>query len=190
MKLKKNPWPALFPCPVILVTCTDSKGKSNIITLAWTGIACSDPPTISVSIRPHRYSSKIIEESGEFVVNIPTIEILKETDFCGIVSGKEMDKFAETQLTKEPAEKVKPPLIKECPINIECSLKKKIPLGVHDMFLGEIIRVHIEQKILNKDGKIDFTKISPVAYNQGEYWSLDKKIGSHGFSALVRSHIR
>jgi len=190
MKLKKNPWPALFPSPVILVTCADSSGKTNIITLAWTGIACSDPPTISISIRPHRHSNKIIEESGEFVVNIPTIEILEETDFCGIVSGKEMDKFSETQLTQEPAEKVRPPLIKECPINIECILKKKIPLGVHDMFLGEVIRVHIEQEILNKNGKIDFTKISPVAYNQGEYWSLNKKIGVHGFSARLRSHIR
>ena len=182
MKLRKNPWTALFPCPVVLVTCIDSNEKPNIITLAWTGIACSDPPTISIGIRPHRYSNKIIDDSKEFVVNIPTEKILKETDFCGIVSGNKMDKFSETGLTAEPAEKVKPPLIIECPVNIECIVKKKIPLGVHDLFLGQIVRVHVDQEILNKDGGIDFTKISPITYNQGEYWGLYYKIGMYGFS--------
>ena len=118
MKLKKNPWTALFPCPVVLVTSIDSNEKPNIITLAWTGTACSDPPTISIGIRPHRYSNKIIDDSKEFVVNIPTEKILKETDFCGIVSGNKVDKFSESGLTAEPAEKVKPPLIIECPVNI------------------------------------------------------------------------
>ena len=182
MKVKKSPWTALFPCPVALVTCIDSNRKPNIITLAWVGVVCSDPPTLGLGIRPHRYSYGLIEDSGEFVVNIPTVEILKEADFCGMVSGRDVDKFSETGLTPEPAEKVKPPLIRECPVNIECVVKKKVPLGVHDLFLGEIVRVHVDQDILNEKGRIDFTKVAPFVYNQGEYWSLHRKIGVHGFS--------
>jgi len=172
----------LFPCPVVLVTCVDHTGKPNIITLAWAGVACSDPPMLGLGIRPHRYSYGLIEESGEFVVNIPTKKILKETDFCGIVSGKDVDKFSETGLTPEPAEKVKPPLIRQCPVNIECVVKKKIPLGVHHLFLGEVVLVHVDQDILNEKGRIDFTKVSPFVYNHDEYWSLYQKIGIHGFS--------
>jgi len=172
----------LFPCPVVLVTCVDSDGKPNIITLAWAGVVCSDPPVLGLGIRPHRHSYGLIEDAGEFVVNIPTTEILEETDFCGMVSGRDVDKFSETGLTAEPAKEVKPPLIRECPVNIECVLKKKIPLGVHHLFLGEVVRVHVDQDVLDKNGRIDFTKVSPFVYNQGEYWSLYQKIGVHGFS--------
>lgn len=182
MKVDKSPWAALFPCPVVLVTCVDFEGKPNIITLAWAGIVCSDPPTLSLGIRPYRYSYKLIEDAGEFVVNIPTVDILKETDYCGMVSGKNVDKFSETGLTPEPAEKIKPPLIRECPVNIECILRKKIPLGVHDLFLGEIVSVHLDQNALNEHEKLDFNKIAPFVYNQGEYWSLKKKIGTYGFT--------
>jgi len=182
MKVKKSPWTALFPCPVVLVTSVDSDGKPNIITLAWIGTVCSDPPMIGIGVRPHRYSYTLIEESGEFVVNIPTIKILREVDFCGNVSGRDIDKFTETGLTPESAEKVKPPLIKECPVNIECRVKMKIPLGVHHLFIGEVLRVHVDQNILNEKGRIDFTKIEPFVYNQGEYWSLNQRIGIHGFS--------
>ncbi|MDH5771295.1 MAG: flavin reductase family protein [Candidatus Bathyarchaeota archaeon] len=182
MKVRKSPWTALFPCPVVLVTCVDSDGKPNIITLAWAGVVCSDPPVLGLGIRPHRHSYGLIEDAGEFVVNIPTTEILEETDFCGMVSGRDVDKFSETGLTAEPAKEVKPPLIRECPVNIECVLKKKIPLGVHHLFLGEVVRVHVDQDVLDKNGRIDFTKVSPFVYNQGEYWSLYQKIGVHGFS--------
>ena len=182
MKVRKSPWTALFPCPVVLVTCVDSDGKPNIITLAWAGVVCSDPPVLGLGIRPHRHSYGLIEDAGEFVVNIPTTEILEETDFCGMVSGRDVDKFSETGLTAEPAKEVKPPLIRECPVNIECVLKKKIPLGVHHLFLGEVVRVHVDQTVLDKNGRIDFTKVSPFVYNQGEYWSLYQKIGVHGFS--------
>mgnify|MGYP001114690760 CR=1 FL=1 len=182
VKVGKSPWTALFPCPVVLVTCVDSNGKPNIITLAWVGVACSDPPMLGLGIRPHRHSYGIIEASGEFVVNIPTVEILKETDFCGVVSGKDVNKFSETGLTAEPAEKVKPPLIKECPVNIECVLRQKIPLGVHHLFIGEVTCVHVDQAVLDDKGRIDFSKVSPFVYNQGEYWNLHQKIGVHGFS--------
>ena len=182
MKVKKSPWTALFPCPVVLVTCVDSKRKPNIITLAWVGTACSDPPILGLGIRPSRYSHELIEGSEEFVVNIPTRDILKETDFCGMVSGRDVDKFSQTGLTPEPAERVKPPLIKECPVNIECVVRKKIPLGVHHLILGEIVCVHVDQDILNEKGRIDFNEASPFVYNQGEYWSLNRKIGTYGFS--------
>lgn len=182
VKVKKSPWAALFPCPVVLVTSVDSKGKPNIITLAWAGIVCSNPPTLSLGIRPQRYSYGSIEDSGEFVVNIPTKEILKEVDLCGMVSGKDLDKFSETGLTPEPAEQVKPPLIRECPVNIECVVVEKIPLGVHHLFLGKVVRVHVDQEILDAKGRIDFTKVSPIVYNPEEYWSLHERIGTYGFS--------
>lgn len=182
MKVKKNPWTALFPCPVVLVTCLDSNGKPNIITLAWVGTVCSDPPMMGLGIRPQRHSYGLIEDSGEFVVNIPTKHILKETDLCGMVSGKDVDKFTETGLTAEPAEIVKPPLIRECPVNMECVVRKKIPLGVHHLFLGEVVCVHVDQDILDQEGRINFKKASPFVYNQREYWSLYRKIGTYGFS--------
>jgi len=182
LKVEKSPWTALFPCPVVMVTCVDSNGKPNIITLAWVGVVCSDPPMLGLGIRPHRYSYGLIEASREFVVNIPTVEILKEVDFCGVVSGRDVDKFSETGLTAEPAEKVKPPLIRECPVNIECIVKEKIPLGAHHLFLGEVVSVHVDQDVLDEKGRIDFSKVSPFVYNQGEYWSLHRKIGVHGFS--------
>lgn len=182
MKNKMKPHTALFPCPVVLVTCVNSTGEPNIITLAWTGTVCSKPPILALGIRPKRYSYKLIKDSKEFVVNIPTAKILRETDYCGVTSGKDIDKFSKTTLTKEPADKVKPPLIRECPVNMECILKDRIPLGTHDLFLGEIVQVHVNQDILDEKGKIDFIKADPFTYNQGEYWSIHKKLGNYGFS--------
>ena len=187
MKVSKNPYSALFPCPVVLVTCADSSGKPNIITLAWAGTVCSNPPTVALGIRPKRYSYELIEASSEFVVNIPNRSILKETDFCGVTSGRDVDKFSETGLTSEPAEKVKPPLIQECPINIECIVRKKIPLGSHHLFLGEVVLVHVDENLLNKAGRINFSKAAPFVYNQREYWSLRGRIGTHGFSKQLYS---
>jgi flavin reductase (DIM6/NTAB) family NADH-FMN oxidoreductase RutF len=190
MKVSKNPYTALFPCPVVLVTCSEPSGKPNIITLAWAGTVCSDPPTVSIGVNPKRYSSGLIEASGEFVVNIPTRSILLEVDFCGSVSGRDVDKFAETGLTPQPAEKVKPPLIQECPVNIECTVRKKILLGSHQLFLGEVVAVHVDENILNEKGEINYSKAAPFVYNRREYWSLRSKIGRHGFSrrAFKPSH--
>jgi flavin reductase (DIM6/NTAB) family NADH-FMN oxidoreductase RutF len=182
MKIKKKPYTALFPCPVVLVTCIDSMGKPNIITLAWAGTVCSEPPTIALGIRPSRYSHKLIESTREFVVNIPTTKILRETDYCGVTSGKAIAKFSKTKLTQEPADKVNPPLIRECPVNMECILKDKLPLGTHDLFLGEIVQVHIDQEVLDQKGNIDFIKADPFVYNQDEYWNIHKKLGNYGFS--------
>jgi flavin reductase (DIM6/NTAB) family NADH-FMN oxidoreductase RutF len=182
MKIQKNGFTALFPCPVVLVTCVDSNGAPNIITLAWAGTVCSEPPMVGVSIRPTRHSYQLIKDAKEFVINIPSTKFIQETDYCGIVSGKNIDKFVETELTQENAEKVQVPLIKECPVNLECVLKQTIPLGAHDLFLGEIVQVHIDEKVLDEKGKIDFTKADPFVFNVGEYWNLNKKIGTYGFS--------
>lgn len=182
MKSKKQPYAGLFPCPVVLVTCLDSNGKANIITLAWVGTVCSEPPMIALGIRPSRYSYKLIKKSREFVVNIPTAKIIKETDYCGITSGRDVDKFSETQLTPEKAEKVLPPLIQECPVNMECILKNRVPLGTHDLFIGEVVQVHVDQRVMDKKGNINIKIADPFTYNQGEYWNLNKKLGTYGYS--------
>ena len=182
MKIRKKPFTALFPCPVVLVTCVDSTEEPNIITLAWVGTVCSEPPMIGLSIRPARHSNQLIENSKEFVVNIPPTRILKETDYCGVVSGKDTNKFFDTGLTQERADKVRAPLIRECPVNMECILKDKIPLGAHDLFLGEIVQVHIDQEVLDEKGNIDFAKADPFVFTVGEYWNLKKKIGIYGYS--------
>lgn len=182
MKIRKSPLTILFPCPVVLVTCVDSTGEPNIITLAWVGTLCSEPPMIGLGIRPTRYSHELIKNSKEFVVNIPSTKILKETDFCGVTSGKDTNKFYETGLTQEKGEKVKTPLIVECPVNMECILKDRIPLGTHDLFLGEIVQVHIDEQVLDENGSFDFTKVEPFVYNVGEYWSIHRKIGAYGYS--------
>ncbi len=176
MKIERNPSELLYPCPVVLVTCVD-KGKPNIIPLAWVGVACSDPPTISIAIRPSRHSYTLIMEAKEFVVNVPTVDILRETDYCGEVSGSDHDKFAETKLTPESAMHVKPPLIKECPVNLECTLQDVVKLGSHDLFLGQVVAVHVDQAILDENGRIDYAKARPFVYNHGEYWSLGNVVG-------------
>lgn len=181
-KLQIKPETALFPLPVVLVTCADKKGASNIITLAWTGVVCSEPPMLSISIRPHRYSYALIKDTGEFVVNIPTSEIMKETDICGTISGRDTDKFALTKLTPERAKFTKPPLIKECPVNLECKVKNSIPLGTHEMFIGEIIAVHVNDSVTTPSGDMDYAKVKPFTYNRGEYWTLKGKIGFYGCS--------
>lgn len=181
MKVKKPPSTALYPCPIILVTCGEIP-PANIITLAWTGTTCSDPPMIGFSIRPSRHSFQLIEEGKGIVVNIPTEDIVEKTDLCGIVSGKTVNKFSETGFTPDPAEHVAPPLIRECPVNLECRVTHKLPLGSHYLFLAEILAVHVRQDIVDPTGKIDFAKAAPIVYNRGEYWNLNHKIGVHGFS--------
>ena len=188
MKIRKKPFTALFPCPVVLVTCVDSKGTPNIITLAWAGTVCSEPPTVGLGIRPSRYSHKLIKNSKEFVVNIPPARIVRETDYCGVTSGKNTDKFAETKLTPEQADMVKAPLIRECPVNMECTLKDVVPLGAHDLFIGEIVQVHMDQDVLDEKGNLDVKKADPFTYNQGEYWSLNKKLGTYGYSKQKKMH--
>lgn len=183
-KRELPPSEALYPVPVVLVTCIDKKtGKANIITLAWCGVVCSKPPTLGISIRPSRYSHKLISDTRDFAVNIPSEGILRQTDTCGIVSGKDTDKFAACSFTKIASSKISSPIIAECPVNIECILKKVISLGAHDLFLGEVVAVHADEGITGRDGKIDFDKTAAFVYMQGEYREVGKSIGRYGFSS-------
>ncbi len=185
MKIQKQPgWPNfLFPSPVVLVTCLDEeKGGANIITLAWASNFSLNPPTIGIGVNTGRYSYKLIEKTGEFVVNIPSKEHLHESDFCGVTSGKKINKFSATKFTIEPAKKVKTPLIKECPVNIECKVSKIIDNGSHGIFIGEILLMHIDEEIQTLQGTIDYSKADPILYLNGDYWSIGEEIGKHGLS--------
>ncbi|MFA5145856.1 MAG: flavin reductase family protein [Candidatus Omnitrophota bacterium] len=182
-KRELPPREALYPVPVVLVSCSDKDARrTNIITIAWCGVISSDPPLLSVSIRPSRHSHRLITETKDFVINIPTAAMLKKVDHCGLVSGKETDKFAECSFTPLNSKKTVSRAIEECPVNIECRLKRSVSLGAHDMFIGEVVLVRVDESILGKDGAIDYKKADPIVYNQGEYWNLGNNIGRYGCS--------
>ena len=159
----------LYPNPVVMVSCSNDN-KDNIITLAWVGTVCSDPPMISISIRPSRYSYGIISASKEFVINIPDEEMIEACDFCGTKSGRDFDKFREMGLTKEKGFVVNCSMIKECPINIECKVKQVIHLGTHDMFIGEVVSVDANEEVIYSDGEIDYERINVVSYLMDNYF--------------------
>ena len=180
-KIKKKPSTYLYPVPVVLVTC--GVEKPNIITLAWVGTVCSDPPMVSIAVRQERHSHQLIEETGQFVVNLPGEELLEATDYCGQVSGREVDKFAATGLTPEPASEVTPPLIAECHVNMECLVRQKLELGSHDLFLGEVVAVHVDEKVLEESGRrVDYSRARPFVLTFSEYRGLGDALGNYGFS--------
>ena len=179
-----KPTTALFPVPVVMVSCRGTEGKPNIITIAWTGVVCSNPPMVHISVRKNRFSYRLIKESMEFVINVPSQGLLRTTDYCGMVSGRRVDKFKACNLTTLPAEKVKAPLIKECPVNLECRVKNIFELGTHDLFLAEVVAVHADEGIMDHSEEIDILKLDLIAYCPWayEYWSLGQRVGSYGFS--------
>lgn len=174
----------LFPTPAALVTCVDEGGKPNIITLAWVGVVNSDPPMVSISIRPHRYSHACVKKAREFVINLPSEEMVRKVDACGVISGKEVNKFEVMGWKPVPAQKVKAPLIDECSVQLECQVKEMISLGSHDLFLGQVVAVHVKEEVQNEKGRIDIAKFLPIVFCPGaqEYWSVKKKIGDYGFT--------
>jgi len=159
----------LYPNPVVMVSCSNGN-TDNIITLAWVGTVCSNPPMISISIRPSRYSHEIISTSKEFVVNVPDLKMSRACDFCGTNSGRDIDKFKAMDLTKEKGHIVNTPLIKECPVNIECKVSQVINLGTHDMFIGEVVSTDADEEVIYSDGEIDYDKISMLTYFMGYYF--------------------
>ncbi len=182
-KKSLKPSPYLYPAPVLLISSRGKTGKPNIATISWAGILCSDPPLIGVSIRPARHTHRLIKETKEFVLNIPSQKWLKETDYCGSVSGKDTDKFLTVGFTAGECDKVKAPLVSECPLNLECMVKQILYLGTHDLFISEIVAVHADEEILDGD-KINIDNLSPIAYcpNVNEYRTLGATIGTYGFS--------
>jgi flavin reductase (DIM6/NTAB) family NADH-FMN oxidoreductase RutF len=181
-KVMKKANTALFPLPTVLVTSVAEGCAPNIITIAWTGIMNSEPPILYIGVNPIRCSNKLIKESGEFVVNIPSVDLAKQVDYCGQVSGENADKFMDTGLTAVPASLVKAPLIGECPVNIECRVRETLCLGSHDAFIADILAVHYDEEVLDEKGRPDISLIKPYGYSLGEYRVLAEKIGSFGFS--------
>ena len=175
----------LNPVPVVMVSCGNIEEKSNIITIAWTGIVNSEPPMTYVSIRKSRYSHKMIRDSGEFVINLVNKKIVKATDYCGVKSGAKEDKFLTQNLTKIKGEFVKCPMIEEAPINLECIVKDVISYPSHDMFVAEIMGVNCDEELFDDNDKIRLDKINMVAYNHGEYFELkEKPLGFFGYSVM------
>ena len=180
-KVMWKPGTFLYPLPAVMVSCGTME-KSNIITVAWTGILNTNPATVYISVRPSRYSYNLIKKQGEFVINLTTKNFVKATDWCGVKTGAKVDKFKEMNLHKEKANFVKCPLIKESPVSIECKVKKVIPLGSHDMFLAQVLSIDADEKYIDEKGAFDISKCDLIAYLNGGYYSMGKKLGKFGFS--------
>ena len=177
MKREMNPTTAMVPCPVVLLSVS-GPDRPNIITLSWAANVCSKPPTMVIGIRPERHSYNLVKDAGEYVLNIPSVDQIEGTVFAGTKSGKEYDKFSECGFTPEPASKIKAPMIKECPISIECKTREIVPLGAHDLFIADVLSVHIDESVLDEKGRFDASKTNLFTYLplNGQYWTLGKKL--------------
>ncbi len=184
-KVTFKPGTMVNPLPVVMVSCGETEAKYNIITIAWTGIVNSEPPMTYISVRKSRYSHSIIEKNGEFVINLCTEELAWKTDYCGVKSGRDVNKFQEQNLTAVPAQLVKCPMILESPVNIECSVREVLHYPSHDMFVAEILTVHANESLLNENGKLELEKAGLICYSHGDYYGLQKKpIGKFGYSVM------
>ena len=173
----------IYPLPAVLVSCGSVEGEHNLFTVAWTGTVCTNPPMCYISVRPERHSYDIIKRTGEFVINLTTAQLARATDWCGVRSGRDYDKFAEMGLTLEPAAVVQAPVVGESPIAIECRVKQIIPLGSHDMFIGEVVNVAVDESYLDAEtGKLDVERMRLLAYAHGGYFTLGEKIGTFGWT--------
>lgn len=182
-KIDFKPGTMVYPLPAVMVSCGSTPEEYNIITIAWTGTISSDPPMCYISVRPGRHSYEIIKRNMEFVINLTTKELATKTDWCGCRSGKKYNKWEEMALTPGPAKVVKAPIIMEAPVSIECKVTRIIELGVHHMFLAEVVNIQVDDTYMNdKSGKFELEWAHPLVYNHGNYYELGKKIGKFGFS--------
>ena len=182
-----KPGNMLYPLPAVMVSAADTEGNANILTVAWTGTVCSDPAMLYISVRPSRYSYQMIRDTGEFVVNLTTKELAYATDWCGVKSGRDVDKWKEMKLTKGAAAKLKhAPVILESPDNIECRVTEVKELGSLQMFLAEVAAVQVDEKYMKKNGKFELNSTGLLAYSHGEYFGLGKDLGRFGFSVKKR----
>lgn len=177
-----KPGNMLYPVPAVMVSCRSSEGKNNILTIAWTGTVCSDPPMVSISVRKSRYSHDIIRDTGEFVINLTNENLVRAADFCGVRSGRDFDKFAECHLTPGEGRTVNAPVIMESPVNIECKVTQMLELGSHDMFLAEVTCVQADERYMDSKGRFHLEDAGLTAYSHGTYFSLGKQLGTFGFS--------
>ena len=178
----------IYPIPAVMVSCGTME-ESNIITVAWTGILNKNPAMCYISVRPERYSHDIIKENGEFAINLTTRQLAYATDWCGVKSGRDVNKFKEMKLTKEKANIISVPLIKESPVSVECKVKEIVPLGSHDMFVAEIVAIDADEKYIDEKGAFDISKCDLIAYANGGYYPLEKKIGKFGYSVQKKKRV-
>ena len=172
----------LYPLPAVLVSTADRAGNTNLFTVAWTGTVCSDPPMVSISVRPERYSYHMIEETGEFVINLTTEGLVRATDYCGVKSGRDVDKWKEMCLTPAAASYVCAPLVQESPVNLECRVTDRLQLGSHDMFLAEVLAVHADERYMDENGRFALNDAKPLVYSHGKYLAVGRELGSFGYS--------
>ena len=183
MKTSFKPGTMLYPLPAVLVSCGDSPENWNLMTAAWTGTVCSDPAMCYVSLRKSRLSHELISRTGEFVINVTTESLARATDWCGVRSGRDFNKWEKMGLTPQKGENVAAPIVVESPINIECKVTQVLELGSHDMFLAKVLSVQVDESLIDPEtGKFDFAKARPIAYSHGEYFTLGKFIGGFGWS--------
>lgn len=187
-KIEWKPGNMIYPLPAVMVSCADKEGNSNIITVAWTGTVCTNPPMAYISVRPERYSYQMIRETGEFVINLTTESLVYATDFCGVRSGRDVDKFSEMKLTKEKASVVAAPMIAESPVNIECRVREIKELGSHHMFLADVAAVHVDDAYMDEKQKFHLADAKMAAYSHGEYYGLGELLGTFGYSVKKKKN--
>jgi flavin reductase (DIM6/NTAB) family NADH-FMN oxidoreductase RutF len=184
-KINWKPGNMVYPLPAALISCGSTPEEYNLMTVSWLGTICSEPPMCYISVRPGRHSHEIIKRTGEFVINLTTVDLAQVTDWCGVKSGRDMDKFRESGLTPIPATVVNCPLVEESPVSIECRVKEVKPLGSHDMFIADVVNIVVEDKYINPEsGAFDLAASGLLAYSHGNYYSLGKKIGKFGWSVM------
>jgi len=182
-KVEWKPGTMIYPVPAVMVSCGDKPENYNIITISWTGTINTDPAMCYISIRPNRHSYEIIKQTKQFVINITTKNLAKQTDWCGVKSGKDFDKFKEMNLTPEKAKYVKAPMIVESPLSIECEVTDIVPLGTHDMFIAKVLAIHADERLIDKKtGAMDLRQTNPLVYVHGSYYETGEKVGKFGFS--------
>lgn len=181
-KISFKPGNMLYPLPVVMVSVADKEGNSDIVTVAWAGTICTNPPMVSISVRPERFSHHMLMETGEFVINLTTKELVYATDYCGVKSGRDVDKWKEMNLTPVMGNVVKVPCIAESPVNIECKVVKVEKLGSHDMFTAEVVAVQVDDAYMDEKNSFHLSQANPIVYSHGEYYLLGEKLGRFGYS--------
>lgn len=181
-KQEWKPGNMIYPLPAVLVTASDGNGRDNILTVAWVGTVCTNPPMVSISVRPERFSYDMIRNTGEFVINLTTEKLSFAVDYCGVRSGRDVDKFKEMKLTREKASYVQAPMIQESPVSVECRVVEVKELGSHHMFLARVLAVHADENYMDETGKFKLNEASPLIYSHGEYYGIGEKKGTFGYS--------
>lgn len=181
-KISFKPGNMLYPLPVVMVSVADKEGNTDIVTVAWAGTICTNPPMLSISVRPERFSHHMIEETGEFVVNLTTKQLAFATDYCGVKSGRDVDKWKEMNLTQQASQVVKAPAIAESPVNIECKVREVKKLGSHDLFIADVVAVQVDDAYMDDKNQFHLSDAKPIVYSHGEYYHLGEKLGRFGYS--------